>query len=114
MDTKTPPNKDEILAILKANRDLGPLYDDHTADQILDLMQESKHRAASIPSEGSERDQRHAMRHGRRSGPLGTIMPVLGISIPLMALGGSADHGLGTFAILGLDAVVVLAAMFKR
>ena len=34
-DTPIPPNKDDVLAILKAHRDLGPEYDNHLADQIL-------------------------------------------------------------------------------
>ena len=116
MDTKARGNvnKDEILAILKANRDLGPLYDEHTADQILDLMQESKNDQASVPDHKVSRDPRLEGWQGRRNRPLGTIMPVLGISIPLLALAGGADHGLGTFAVLGLDAVVVVAAMVKR
>ena len=42
------------------------------------------------------------------------IMPVLGVSIALMAIGGGYDHGLGVFAVLTLAALVVILAVLKK
>lgn len=117
METNTPLNKEEILAILKANRELGPLYDGHTADQILELIQGQKLReTATDPM--TARDQRRAMRRelreNRRGGSLGSAIPLFALSIPLLAIAGGKAGGLGIFAVLGLDAIVVLATVFRR
>lgn len=117
METNTPLNKEEILAILKANRELGPLYDGHTADQILELIQDPKLRERPTDATAS-RDERRAMRHEQRGhsrgGSLGPLIPLFALSIPLLVIAGGKAGGLGTFAVLGLDAILVLATVFRR
>ncbi len=112
-DTPIPPNKDDVLAILKAHRDLGPEYDNHLADQILDLWNQPGSRAPSEPV--SRRDMDMSARFGRRRERrgMGRAIPFLGISIPLLAIAGSHAHTLGVLAVLGLDAIVVIAAAFR-
>ncbi len=116
-----PLTKDEILAILEANRELGPAYNEHTADQILELMQAPSNSqepwASATWDRLSDRERRRLVRHyARNQGPLpmGQIMPILGVSIPLLAIAGGVAHTAGILGVLGLDAVVVIAAILKR
>ncbi len=114
METNTPLNKEEILAILKANRELGPLYDGHAADQILELIQDPRSRQTATEPK-TARDERRAMRREHRRGaPLGLLIPLFALSIPLLAIAGGVAHGPGVLGVLGLDAVVVLAMVFRR
>lgn len=40
-------------------------------------------------------------------------IPFSGISIPLLAIAGTNAHTIGVLAVLGLDAIVVIAAAFR-
>ncbi len=103
-NTPTPPTKDDVLAILKAHRDLGPEFDSHLADQIIDLWHHPgrvRRRTRLFVDDNREGQER------RRSG-LNRAMPVLGISIPLLAIAGGIAHAPGVMAVLGLDAMVIL------
>lgn len=111
-DTPIPPNKDDVLAILKAHRDLGPEYDNHLADQILDLWNRPGSHPPSEPV--SRRDMDLSARFNRRDRRgMGRAIPFLGISIPLLAIAGSHAGTPGVLAVLGLDAIVVIAAAFR-
>jgi hypothetical protein len=114
-------SKEDILAILQASRELGPTYDEHTADQIMELVRQPS--VSSKPWQQPDwerltgRERRRMIRHYTRSQgplPMNQIMPVLGVSIALMAIGGGYDHGLGVFAVLTLDALVVILAVLKK
>lgn len=110
------------MAILKANRELGPEYDDHTAEQLLSLIRQS-----SLPSSGmdgldiwqrlSERDRRRlARRYLKNYGslPLRQIIPVLALSIPLMWIAGEVAQTPGVMAVLALDFLAILIAALKH
>lgn len=115
-------SKDDIVAILKATRELGPEYDDHTAEQLLSLIRQS-----SLPSSGmdgldiwqrlSERDRRRlARRYLKNYGslPLRQIIPVLALSIPLMWIAGEVAQTPGVMAVLALDFLAILIAALNH
>lgn len=109
------------MAILQANRELGPTYDEHTAAQIMELLQQPSVSLKPWQQPGweslSDRERRRMIRHYSRSQgplPMNQIMPVLGVSIALMAIAGGYDGGLGAFAVLALDALVVVLAVLKK
>ncbi len=116
MEKNTPPlTKDEIVAMLRANRELGPVYDEHTAEQILERIQAPAARTDQGTDWRSLREERRAARREHRGrGSSSSIIPGLALSIPLLALAKGVDHGVGIFAVLALDAIMVLASMFRR
>lgn len=85
--------KDEVLAILKANRALGPEYDEETAQQLLERL-----HSPSDPVAAS-----HERRHGRLS-----VIPFFALSIPLLAIAGGIAHGPGVLGVLLMDSVVAV------
>lgn len=94
-----PPSRDDIVAILKAHRDLGPEYDQHLADQIIELV--NRKTPAESPAKPARRG---GVRH------LGGIFA---LSIPLMAIAGNQAHTAGILGVVGLDVVaVVLVVVF--
>ncbi|MCY0878749.1 MAG: hypothetical protein OWU84_07410 [Firmicutes bacterium] len=105
-DHHLPPTKEDILAILRAHRELGPEYDTHLADQIMNLWKQ-------VPY-GSDEGW-----HGRR-GAVGDRVrrlrpgPVLALSIPLMAIAGHDAGALGILGVLGLDAVALLLSVLTH
>jgi hypothetical protein len=101
-DRGIPPTKEDVLAILRAHRELGPEYDTHLADQILDLW---KH--ASYAPHDSRWDRRASGRRFRMG-------PILALSIPLMAVAGHDAGTLGVVGVLALDAVALIMAMVAR
>lgn len=105
-----PPTKDDVLAILKAHRDLGPEFDSHLADQIIDLWGPATGKRRREPNPIFQNLTVRSPREGRAG--LRRVMPVLGISIPLLAIaGGEAGH-FGVLAVLGLDALVIILSTF--
>ena len=123
--SRGPTTRDDILAILRANRELGPEFDEHTADQILEMMKTSPTADASRRAEEEmprglapwevfawERHQRRLARDqrrlDRRQAPDWIIFPVMGLSIPLMAVAGRTAHLAGVAAVLVFDAFVIL------
>lgn len=105
-------SKEDVLAILKANRALGEEYDEHTAQQILDLVSASPSPTTAMDRLWAgltkEEKERLLRRHARGESSM-RILPVLGMSIPLMAVAGGAAHAAGVFAVLALDALVILS-----
>lgn len=97
-----PPTKDDVLAILKAHRDLGPEFDSHLADQILDLWGPTSTRkwARSSGSSPSDRPWRSNW-SGHRA------VPVLALSIPLMAIAGHFAQIWGIAGVVVLDYVAL-------
>ncbi len=113
-DAPIPPSKDDVLAILKAHRDLGPEYDNHLADQILDLWKEhpdARPQSGSAPSWDPQMSVRQTRRSERRG--MARAIPFLGISIPLMAIAGNHAHTSGILAVVALDAVVVVVSALR-
>jgi hypothetical protein len=102
-----------VLAILKAHRDLGPEFDSHLADQIIDLWGTSPTDKRRRPSASVSDLPGGVPRVRRERFGMSRVMPILGISIPLMIFAGHVDHGYGAFAVIGLDALaIILATIF--
>jgi len=104
--SSNPPTKDDVLAILKAHRELGPEFDSHLADQILDLWgaDPARKRARSAVPTVSDRPERPGW-SGHRA------LPVLALSIPLMAIAG---HFAQIWGIAGVVVLDYLALTTKR
>ncbi len=117
--------RDDILAILQANRELGPEFDEHTADQILEMMKTAPTVDGSQPAQEAmpkglapwevfawERHQRRLARdqrrRDRRQTPEWIIFPVMGLSIPLMGIAGHVAGSTGVVAVLAFDAFIIL------
>ncbi len=111
-ETVIPPTKDDVLAILKAHRDLGPEFDQHLADQILDLWNRGK-PAEKKPESRPERRREFTERNPRRGG-MGHAIPYFALSIPLLAIAGVIAKEPGVFGVPGLDAIILLASIFSR
>ena len=94
--------REELLAILKANRSLGPEYDEETARQILDRVRSGS--TASTSNQTAVREDRG--RRGRRRGRSPVVY--FALSIPLLAIAGKDAHSIGVLAVLVLDAVIAL------
>ncbi len=102
------PNNQDILAILKASRDLGPDYDEHAAEQIPALMpndtQCTSEQASAYLAQLPHHERRQILqrfRKERRAGA-GSLSGLLVLSIPLMAIAGGAAHAAGVFAVVAL------------
>jgi len=116
--------KDEILAILKANHELGPSYDEHTADQLMELIGRTRsNNSPSTPWQDvqwhdlTDRERRQLLRAYRRASrpwPLNILIPVFVLSIPLLALAEGTAHGMGGLAVLGLDAIVAIGVLWNK
>ncbi len=92
-----PLTHEEILAMLKANRALGPEYDKVTAQQILDRM--------AAPSTSNAPDPPRPGKRRIRKSPIAYLV----LSIPLLAIAGHYASSSGVFAVLALDAIIILA-----
>lgn len=116
--------KDEILAILKANHELGPSYDEHTANQLMELLGRTRsNNSPSTPWQDvqwhdlTDRERRQLLRAYRRASrpwPLNILVPVFVLSIPLLALAEGTAHGMGGLAVLGLDAIVAVGVLWNK
>jgi hypothetical protein len=87
--------KDDIVAILKANRELGPEYDEHTADQILERVKATQAKLATSARPSDYHRERRL------------LIPLFALSIPLIGVAGQVAHTPGVLAVLGLDAMVI-------
>ena len=103
-DIKSPPTKEDVVAILQAHRELGPEFDSHLADQIMDLWRKTAHGKPRERRERQERREHQSMR---------SVVPALTMSIPLLAIAGHYAHDLGVLAVLGLDAIVIIVSAFR-
>ncbi len=102
-----PPTKDDVLAILKAHRDLGPEFDSHLADQILDLWPPSERRGrrhSPLIRPNGETPSARKKSHSQK------ISSVLALSIPLLAIAGGETHPhlYGVLAVLAMDAIAMV------
>ena len=111
-------NKQDILAVLKANRDLGPDYDEHAAEQILALMPEktpgTPDDVAAYLAQLPHQERRQILRRFRKDRSSGSLPGLLVLSIPLMAIAAGAAHSAGVFAVVVMDTVAILATSLKR
>ncbi len=120
-DRRNGASKTEVLAILKANHELGPDFDEHAAEQILDLMPSSE-PSPLTPEMVSEyldelpRHERQRLLHKfRRRGQSGaTIAPILALSIPLLAIAGNYAGTPGIFAVLTIDGVAIVMSILSQ
>jgi hypothetical protein len=102
-------SRDDILAILRAHRDLGPHYDEQLADQLWTLT-----RQGTVPSEvgGSKLGMRLVL--GKIARPPRLIwrpVVLLLLAIPLTAVAGYFGSTLGVIASL---LIVGLMAFFDH
>ncbi|OLZ08996.1 hypothetical protein [Sulfobacillus thermosulfidooxidans] len=114
---KHPINKNEILAIIQANRALGSDYDEHTADQIYELFQKTAGTRELTPEAltqylqqlpANERKKLLRPFVKRKHSLLGNVSAIMALSIPLLLIAGLIAHNLGIFAVLGFDALVII------
>ena len=104
-DRSNPPTKDDVLAILKAHRDLGPEFDSHLADQIMDLLSPRKNRLEPQERTRQTLDSRRERFRKIR------IIPVMVLSIPILTIAGHYGGKPGVFAVLAFDALAVVLSM---
>ncbi|WP_053959756.1 hypothetical protein [Sulfobacillus thermosulfidooxidans] len=115
--TRAMVNKNDILAIIQANRALGADYDEHTADQIYDLIQKTAgtreltpdtlmHYLQQLPEKERKKLLRPFMK--RKHSRLGHVSAIMALSIPLLLIAGLIAHQVGIFAVLGFDALVII------
>lgn len=103
----------EIRAIMESRRDLGPEYADILTEKIMRLVEEEvqardlENRRDEFPDDDGSRWGRRPYRHRRHTGIMGQIMPVLGVSIPLVVIAGGIAHTPGILGLFGLDALVI-------
>ncbi|NMP23467.1 hypothetical protein [Sulfobacillus harzensis] len=93
------PSRDDIVAILRAHRDLGPEFDEHLADQILDLTKTEAPTSVPVVTGRTSRSR------SRRLGP------IFALSIPLMAIAGGKAGTIGILAVVALDIVALIASL---
>ncbi|MCY0879644.1 MAG: hypothetical protein OWU84_11975 [Firmicutes bacterium] len=118
--------KEELLAVIRANRDLGPEYDDQTVAQILETVRHSAAAASEHLTPApwhdphwdrlSARERRQLLRAWRRSTrpwPLNYLTPVYALSIPLLAIAAGTADALGVLGVLGLDAIATVGILLK-
>ncbi len=116
------PDTEELLAILRANRDLGPEYDQPTAEQIQQWYAAHNDSSSEIRTDflgdaldwherrHLAREQRRIFRETRRSSRPHSVIPaVIALSIPLMALADHYARGMGVLAVLIFDFISVLS-----
>ncbi len=123
LSSKYPVNKNDILAIIQANRQLGPDYDEQAADQIYELLQKSYQPSSEMTPEdiirilgqfpSSERKRLLRPFVKRKHSVVGTISAVMALSIPFIALAGASAHIDGILAVLGFDAFVILLGVAR-
>ncbi len=118
-NTVSNVNKNDILAIIQANRQLGEDYDKQSADQIYELIEE-RHKPPEITPEdvirilgqlpASERRRflRPFLRHKHSS-----VSSVMALSIPLMAVAGGFAGIRGVVAVLVFAAVAIVLGMVR-
>ncbi|CAB1127898.1 protein of unknown function [Candidatus Hydrogenisulfobacillus filiaventi] len=80
--------REEIRAIIRAHRELGPAYEDQLVDQLLGVLQ--SRRPAGEP--------------GPRRRSRGLAVLTLVLSVPLMGVAGRDAGALGVLGVLLLDA----------
>ncbi len=118
--------KAELLAIVRANRDLGPEYDDQAVAQIVELMRRCRLAGPGTRQPEpwhdpqwdrlSPRERRQVLRAWRRSTrpwPLNYLAPVYALSIPLLAIAAGTADTLGALGVLGLDAIATVGILLK-
>jgi hypothetical protein len=88
----------EIEALLSASRELGPEYDRELARQLAERIRSWAPPAPAKP----RKDQR-----------LEIIASSLALSIPILAIAIWAAKADGFFAVLALDAVIILSVLWR-
>lgn len=98
MNDQKSANADEIQSLLSASRQLGPDYDHEIARQLAERI-----HSWTPQIQPPKKDERLAI-----------ISTVLALSIPILAIAVWAARADGFFAVLAMDAVIVLAALWRR
>jgi hypothetical protein len=102
MGDVTQPNEEEVASLLKASRQLGSDYDQDIARQIVDRI----HSWGPEPPNPTtrRRDPKHQ---------IAVLSIVMSLSIPMMAIAAWIAKAHGFYAVLGLDAIVILSALWN-
>ncbi|MCY0881723.1 MAG: hypothetical protein OWS74_06980 [Firmicutes bacterium] len=108
----------EIIAILRASRDLGPDYDAATAQQIEELLDPSLHSPDALIRAFlafSPRTQRHIIKkmrdYAHLSSPVRTglfFLGLLAVSVPFLAIGAIFGRDIGILSVLSFDVLAGL------
>ena len=102
MNDVKEPSEDEILSLLHASRQLGSDYDQDIARQLANRIRSW--------SPGPAKPQNHSTDSQHKVQIIATAMA---LSIPIMAIAGWAAHADGFYAVLGLDAIIILSALWR-
>ncbi len=122
MSTKNNVNKNDILAIIQANRQLGEGYDIQSADQIYELIAQSQKPSEMTPEDvvrvlgqltASERKRLLRPFVKRKHSTVGTIATVMALSIPLMGIAGASANMDGVVAVLAFDVFVIVFSLVR-
>jgi hypothetical protein len=116
----------ELLAIVRANRDLGPGYYHETVAQILEAVRRSAPAVPRQPPEPwrdpawerfSPRERRRVMRAWHQPSRPRSLNEALGavyaLSIPLLGVAAGTAHTAGVMGVLGLDALATIGILVK-
>ena len=96
------PSEDEIMSLLHASRQLGSDYDQDIARQLADRIRSWSPTPAK--PERRSTDSEHKVQ---------IIATAMALSIPILAIAGWAAHADGFYAVLGLDAIIILSALWR-
>lgn len=98
MNDETSFDAQEIQSLLAASRQLGPEYDHEIARQLSDRI-----RSWTPPVAPHKKDQR-----------LEIIASSMALSIPILAIAAWVAKSDGFFAVLALDALIILSVLWRR
>ncbi len=113
----------EILAILRAHHQLGAEYEEEMTEKILSLFSDQEQSLthedvtkylASLPAKERRKIWKQTGESYRDHSHRNHVSGILVLSIPLLAIAGGMDHGLGLFAIVGLDALAIIVEFLRQ
>lgn len=110
-----PLSSDDLRVFLHSARDLGPEYDDEWIEQVTVAIQRADTDAglsafSRLSPAQKRRWLRQARRIARKPHPLVlwvAVFALMGISIPLLAIGGMYGQLPGMLAVLSIDALAL-------
>jgi len=116
-----PPNQQheydpqsDLRATVAARRELGREMEDPLIEGFLARL--DQHIDARVDQQVQQRAGSFVGRETRPgfSGPAATIVPMLGISIPLLAIAGASGGIAGTIAVMAADAIIAALVFVDR
>jgi len=100
MDSVETGDQESIKALLAASRSLGAEYDEHIAQQIAAAVQAMVPKAPQPTVAAKD----HTVE---------VVASTLGISLPILGIAAIWHVAHGFYAVLGLDAVVILSTLWR-